>query len=204
MSSRGEPSAALPPTAVVAFVQNHDQVGNRAIGERLTQFARAEATRAVAATYLLLPQVPMLFMGDEWGAAQPFPFFAELGPELAEAARKGRRQQFAAFPCSRARSHRRALPIRRLRLLSFQPSCAGRTSSSRNISHGSIGIAAQSPCDTLTSCRASPVLAPAAATRRSARVPWWCIGRSARAAHSRSLPTCPLRGSRASPLHGGG
>jgi malto-oligosyltrehalose trehalohydrolase/4-alpha-glucanotransferase len=96
--ARGEPSAQLPPTALVAFIQNHDQIGNRAFGDRLSHFAPAEAVRAVAATYLLLPQVPMLFMGEEWAAAQPFPFFADFGPELAEAVREGRREEFARFP----------------------------------------------------------------------------------------------------------
>ncbi|MFC7478602.1 malto-oligosyltrehalose trehalohydrolase [Dankookia sp. GCM10030260] len=96
--ARGEPSGTLPPTAFVAFIQNHDQVGNRAFGDRLTHFAVAEAVRAVAATYLLLPQVPMLFMGEELAAAQTFPFFADFGPELAAAVRKGRREEFARFP----------------------------------------------------------------------------------------------------------
>jgi malto-oligosyltrehalose trehalohydrolase len=96
--ARGEPSGFLPPTAFVAFIQNHDQVGNRAFGDRLIGFAPAEAVRAVAATYLLLPQVPMLFMGEEWAAAQPFPFFCDFGAELAEAVRKGRREELARFP----------------------------------------------------------------------------------------------------------
>jgi 1,4-alpha-glucan branching enzyme len=96
--ARGEPSADLPPGAFVAFMQNHDQVGNRAFGDRLTQVAPPEAVRAVAATYLLLPQTPMLFMGEEWAAAQPFPFFCEFGPDLAEAVRNGRREEFARFP----------------------------------------------------------------------------------------------------------
>jgi malto-oligosyltrehalose trehalohydrolase len=96
--ARGEPSAFLPPAAFVAFIQNHDQVGNRAFGDRLTDFVPAETVRAVAATYLLLPQVPMLFMGEEWAAAQPFPFFCDFGEELAEAVRKGRREEFARFP----------------------------------------------------------------------------------------------------------
>jgi 1,4-alpha-glucan branching enzyme len=48
--------------------------------------------------YLLLPQIPMLFMGEEWGAAQPFPFFCDFGPELADAVRAGRREEFARFP----------------------------------------------------------------------------------------------------------
>ncbi|HWY24890.1 MAG TPA: malto-oligosyltrehalose trehalohydrolase, partial [Nevskia sp.] len=95
---RGAPSAALPPAAFIAFIQNHDQVGNRAFGDRLTAFTPAEAVRAIAAVYLLLPQIPMLFMGEEWGAAQRFPFFCDFGPELADAVRKGRREEFARFP----------------------------------------------------------------------------------------------------------
>ena len=95
---RGQPSAGLPPPAFVAFIQNHDQIGNRAFGDRLTSLASAEAVRAVAAVYLLLPQIPMLFMGEEWGTTQPFPFFCDFEPQLAEAVRKGRREEFARFP----------------------------------------------------------------------------------------------------------
>ncbi len=80
---RGEPSAGLPPTAFVGFIQNHDQIGNRAFGERLSAIAPPEAVRAVAAVYLLLPQIPMLFMGEEWGATQPFPFFCDFAGDLA-------------------------------------------------------------------------------------------------------------------------
>jgi maltooligosyltrehalose trehalohydrolase len=96
-SPRGEPSAALPPGAFVAFIQNHDQIGNRAFGERLSTIATPEAMRALAATYLLLPQTPMIFMGEEWGAMQPFPFFCDFEGELAEAVRRGRREEFARF-----------------------------------------------------------------------------------------------------------
>lgn len=96
--ARGERSALLPPTAFVAFIQNHDQVGNRAFGDRITSFSPREAVRAVAAIYLLSPQIPMLFMGEEWAAAQPFPFFCDFEPELAEAVRNGRRAEFARFP----------------------------------------------------------------------------------------------------------
>jgi malto-oligosyltrehalose trehalohydrolase/4-alpha-glucanotransferase len=95
---RGEDSTSVPPSAFVAFMQNHDQVGNRAFGERLTAIAPPQAVRAMAATYLLLPQVPMLFMGEEWAAAQPFPFFCDFGEELADAVRNGRREEFARFP----------------------------------------------------------------------------------------------------------
>ena len=97
-SPRGQPSAALPPGAFVAFIQNHDQIGNRAFGERLNTIATPEAMRALAATYLLLPQTPMIFMGEEWGAMQPFPFFCDFEGELADAVRRGRREEFARFP----------------------------------------------------------------------------------------------------------
>jgi malto-oligosyltrehalose trehalohydrolase len=95
---RGEPSRHLPPTAFVSFIQNHDQVGNRAFGDRLTTAAPAEAVRAIAAVYLLAPQIPMLFMGEEWAAAQPFVFFCDFEAELGEAVCKGRREEFARFP----------------------------------------------------------------------------------------------------------
>ena len=95
---RGEPSAGLPPNAFVAFLQNHDQVGNRAFGDRITAVASPEAVRAAAAVYLLLPQVPMLFMGEEWAASSPFPFFSDFGGELGDKVREGRRAEFAKFP----------------------------------------------------------------------------------------------------------
>ncbi len=95
--ARGEPSAGLPPTAFVAFIQNHDQVGNRAFGERLSAIAERPAQRALAALYLLGPQIPMLFMGEEWAADQPFPYFCDVGDELADAVRNGRRAEFASF-----------------------------------------------------------------------------------------------------------
>ncbi len=107
---RGEPSAGLPPEAFVAFIQNHDQIGNRAFGDRLTAFAPADAVRAVAAVYLLLPQIPMLFMGEEWAAAQPFPFFCDFQPELAEAVRNGRRAEFARFPEFQDPAQRERIP----------------------------------------------------------------------------------------------
>jgi maltooligosyltrehalose trehalohydrolase len=109
-SGRGEPSGHLPPTAFVSFIQNHDQVGNRAFGDRLTSFAPAEGVRAIASIYLLLPQIPMLFMGEEFGASQPFPFFAHFGPELADAVREGRRAEFAKFPEFQDPQKRAAIP----------------------------------------------------------------------------------------------
>jgi maltooligosyltrehalose trehalohydrolase len=95
---RGSPSAHLPTDTFIAFIQNHDQIGNRAFGERLNQIAGPAALRAVAAVYLLLPQIPMLFMGEEWIAAQPFPFFCDFHGELADRVTEGRRAEFARFP----------------------------------------------------------------------------------------------------------
>jgi malto-oligosyltrehalose trehalohydrolase len=107
---RGEPCTSLPPDAFVAFAQNHDQIGNRAFGDRLTAIAPAEAVRAIAAVYLLLPQVPMLFMGEEWAASQPFPFFCDFAGELADAVRQGRRAEFAKFPQFRDETTRARIP----------------------------------------------------------------------------------------------
>jgi malto-oligosyltrehalose trehalohydrolase len=94
---RGEPSAGLPPIAFVDFLQNHDQVGNRAFGERITALAPETAVRCLAAILLLAPQVPMLFMGQEYGAGTPFQFFCDFGPDLAAAVARGRRAEFARF-----------------------------------------------------------------------------------------------------------
>ena len=94
---RGEPSAHLPPTAFVAFLQNHDQVGNRAFGERLRTLANEDAVRAATALLLLAPSIPLLFMGEEDGSTQPFQFFTDYRGALADAVREGRRREFAAF-----------------------------------------------------------------------------------------------------------
>lgn len=94
---RGQPSAHLPPTAFVLFLQNHDQVGNRAFGERLDMLADPNALRAATALLLLCPQIPLLFMGEERGARVPFLYFTSHDEELARAVREGRRREFAAF-----------------------------------------------------------------------------------------------------------
>ncbi|MFJ9449059.1 malto-oligosyltrehalose trehalohydrolase [Herbaspirillum sp. NPDC101397] len=96
---RGEPSVELPPTSFVLFLQNHDQIGNRAQGERLTALAHPDALRAAQALLLLSPQIPMLFMGEEYGAPQPFYYFTSHADEkLADAVRNGRRKEFSRFP----------------------------------------------------------------------------------------------------------
>lgn len=93
--SRGEPSSFLAPTSFVTFLQNHDQVGNRPFGERLVTLTDPQALRAAVALLLLCPQIPMLFMGEEWGSETPFLFFTDYRGTLADAVREGRRQEFA-------------------------------------------------------------------------------------------------------------
>jgi maltooligosyltrehalose trehalohydrolase len=94
---RGEASRHLPPDAFVSFLQNHDQVGNRAFGERIDALASPDAVEAALAILLLAPQVPMLFMGEEYAAPQPFQFFCDFGTGLAAAVTEGRRREFARF-----------------------------------------------------------------------------------------------------------
>jgi maltooligosyltrehalose trehalohydrolase len=94
---RGAPSAHLPPGAFVCFLQTHDQVGNRALGERLHALADPARERSLLACLLMSPQVPMLFMGEEFAAATPFLYFCDFGGELAQAVARGRREEFARF-----------------------------------------------------------------------------------------------------------
>lgn len=95
---RGEPSAHLPPAAFVNFLQNHDQIGNRAFGERLCRLASPAALEALSALLLLAPPIPLLFMGEEFAARQPFLYFCDFGADLADAVSDGRRREFAHFP----------------------------------------------------------------------------------------------------------
>ncbi len=96
--ARGTPSVDLPPTAFVLFLQNHDQIGNRAFGERLTALSNAAALEAATALQLLCPQIPLIFMGEETASEASFLFFTDHNEELARAVREGRRREFAAFP----------------------------------------------------------------------------------------------------------
>jgi malto-oligosyltrehalose trehalohydrolase len=92
---RGESSAALPPTAFVNFLQNHDQIGNRPRGERLPRLVREPAAlRAATALLLLAPAPPLLFMGEEWAAAEPFPWFCDFEPQLLARVRESRDREF--------------------------------------------------------------------------------------------------------------
>jgi maltooligosyltrehalose trehalohydrolase len=107
---RGESTAGLRPTAFVSFLQNHDQVGNRAFGERIHRLAEPRAVQAMTAILLLAPAVPLLFMGEESHAATPFLFFCDFDAALAEAVRVGRRSEFASFPEFASETARARIP----------------------------------------------------------------------------------------------
>jgi maltooligosyltrehalose trehalohydrolase len=107
---RGKPSADLPPVRFVSFLQNHDQVGNRAMGERLTMLTSPEKLRAATALLLLSPQIPLLFVGDETGSRSPFLFFTDFHDELADAVREGRRKEFTKFPAFADPEQREKIP----------------------------------------------------------------------------------------------
>jgi 1,4-alpha-glucan branching enzyme/maltooligosyltrehalose trehalohydrolase len=108
--TRGEASGHLPPSAFVNFLQNHDQVGNRAFGERLAALAPPAALRAATAVLLLAPATPLLFMGEEWGAHEPFLFFCDFGPDVAPAVTAGRRREFGRFARFRDAAARATIP----------------------------------------------------------------------------------------------
>jgi malto-oligosyltrehalose trehalohydrolase len=107
---RGENSRALPPGAFVDFLQNHDQIGNRAFGERLSALVPAPVLQLETVCLLLAPAVPMLFMGDEFAATSPFLFFCDFGPDLAEKVVHGRREEFAAFERFRTPQAQASIP----------------------------------------------------------------------------------------------
>lgn len=107
---RGEPSGHLAPSAFVLFLQNHDQIGNRAMGERLTRLCPPPALRAATGLLLLAPMIPLLFMGDEEGSRRPFLFFTDHHDELADAVREGRRAEFAHFAAFADPAQRERIP----------------------------------------------------------------------------------------------
>ncbi len=94
---RGTPSDDLPPSSFVLFLQNHDQIGNRPFGDRLTNHVDAEVMEAAVALQLLCPHVPMIFMGEEDASTTPFLYFTDHTGDLADAVREGRRREFAGF-----------------------------------------------------------------------------------------------------------
>jgi maltooligosyltrehalose trehalohydrolase len=100
----------LPLTAFITFLQNHDQIGNRAFGERITKLADPRAIRAASAILLLAPSPPLLFMGEEFGAETPFLFFCDFNKTLAAAVTAGRRDEFSHFAKFRNAAERARIP----------------------------------------------------------------------------------------------
>lgn len=94
---RGEKSSHLPLSKFVNFIQNHDQVGNRAFGERISVLSNDNLIKAAACLYLLAPSIPLMFMGEEWGSKSPFYFFCNFNKELAKAVKAGRKEESANF-----------------------------------------------------------------------------------------------------------
>ncbi|HEY7096758.1 MAG TPA: malto-oligosyltrehalose trehalohydrolase [Terriglobales bacterium] len=107
---RGEQSRNLTPLSFVSFLQNHDQVGNRAFGERIHQLANCSAVRAAVAILLLAPSPPLLFMGEEFAAGSQFLYFCDFHADLADAVRDGRRKEFVRFPEFSSSQSRASIP----------------------------------------------------------------------------------------------
>jgi maltooligosyltrehalose trehalohydrolase len=95
--ARGKPADPLPAEAFVYCIQNHDQVGNRALGDRLSAALSPDAYALASAVLLFLPMTPLLFMGQEWAAETPFQFFTDHDPELGAQVARGRREEFKGF-----------------------------------------------------------------------------------------------------------
>ncbi|MDB5730820.1 MAG: malto-oligosyltrehalose trehalohydrolase [Variovorax sp.] len=108
--ARGEPSTHLPLAAFVSFLQTHDQVGNRAFGERIHALADPVLLRAAQACLLLSPHVPMFFMGEEFAASTPFLYFCDFEPALAAAVSQGRRGEFSRFAAFADQAARERIP----------------------------------------------------------------------------------------------
>jgi maltooligosyltrehalose trehalohydrolase len=108
--AHGSPSSHLPPTAFINFLQNHDQAGNRAYGERIASLVAPQAVAAALALLLLSPQIPLLFMGDDYGERRPFQFFTDFAGDLAEAVRKGRSEEFRRFKAFTAADAHHVIP----------------------------------------------------------------------------------------------
>ena len=95
---RGTDPSRAPMYRFVICLQNHDQIGNRAMGDRLHASIPPECWRAASTLLLTVPMTPLLFMGQEWGASTPFLYFTDLEPALGESVTAGRRREFAEFP----------------------------------------------------------------------------------------------------------
>ncbi|HEU0053150.1 MAG TPA: malto-oligosyltrehalose trehalohydrolase, partial [Longimicrobium sp.] len=107
---RGTPAGDVPPPSFVHCIQNHDQVGNRALGDRLTATVPLDAYRAASALLLLSPYTPLLWMGQEWAATTPFLYFTDHPEELGKLVTEGRRKEFGKFSAFRDPAVRERIP----------------------------------------------------------------------------------------------
>jgi len=107
---RGTPGADIPPQHFVHCISNHDQVGNRAFGDRLHQVISPQAYRAASALLLLSPYTAMLFMGQEWGCSSPFNYFTDHKPQLGHNVTEGRRKEFEQFSAFTDPESRQKIP----------------------------------------------------------------------------------------------
>jgi maltooligosyltrehalose trehalohydrolase len=107
---RGKPTDSLPAEALLYCIQNHDQVGNRALGDRLGASVSTEAYGAVSMLLLFLPMTVLLFMGQEWNASTPFLFFSDHEAELGKSVVRGRRSEFAKFAAFSDPAKREQIP----------------------------------------------------------------------------------------------
>lgn len=107
---RGGPATDVPLPACVICIQNHDQIGNRAFGERLHHQVDHHTWLAVSTLLLMAPETPLLFMGQEWSASTPFLYFTDHAEPLGQMVSQGRRDEFKAFPAFSAPDAREAIP----------------------------------------------------------------------------------------------
>ncbi|MGE0545864.1 MAG: malto-oligosyltrehalose trehalohydrolase [Kofleriaceae bacterium] len=108
--ARGAPARTVPVEAFVYCIQNHDQIGNRAFGDRLTDAVSREALAAATMLLLFLPMTPLLFMGQEWAASTPFLYFTDHADELGAKVTEGRRAEFGSFAAFRDPASRTVIP----------------------------------------------------------------------------------------------
>jgi len=93
----GRPVRWLSQHRFLGYIQDHDQVGNRAVGDRITHIAGFDRAKIAAAFVMMSPFVPMIFQGEEWGASSPFQYFADHEPEIAKLVSAGRKKEFEGF-----------------------------------------------------------------------------------------------------------
>lgn len=161
---RGTPATGLRAEQLIYCLQNHDQVGNRALGDRLSASISPEAYRAVSLLLLFLPMTPMLFMGQEWGAKTPFAYFTDHDAELGKLVSEGRRREFAGFSHFKDEGSRAKIPDPQA-LTTFESSRLDWTERATEESHRTLTLYTQA----LELRRSDPVLSGSGREGLSAR-----------------------------------